>query len=252
MQKSPRPASSLIHRATLSCLHAISWATPIGTEYTISTTVTYSLTYPFWHHFVQSFLRRSCTQISVLGSDLGESKWNHYWGRPNWGSWKYKAEQQPLREGLYINLEHSHLNISLKSCKQDLWPRIRIQTEVRLDLVQARVLSSCLYCLADIWRCQTGLRQATSGASSSTMGPAAGWYGLLLGKLLPEGRTMLFVPAKQNGWFLVVAVETAETLIFYWRVPSRNDKPLLWMRFSTKASGSWVLGDCSGYWDLCR
>lgn len=70
---------------------------------------------------------------------------------------------------------------------------------MRLDLVQARVLSPCLYCLAGIWRGQTGLRQATRGASSRTMGAAAGWYGSLLGNLLPEGRTMLFVPARQNS-----------------------------------------------------
>ena len=44
-----------------------------------------------------------------------------------------------LSEGLYLSLEHSPLCIKSTGqdwvCKQDLWLRIRIQTELRLDLV---------------------------------------------------------------------------------------------------------------------
>ena len=66
--------------------------------------------------------------------------------------------------------------------------------------------------------------------------------------LLPGGRTISF----QQTFIFGGGMEPAETLIFHWQVPSRNDKPHLRMGFSAKAAGSWVFGDCSGYWDLCR
>ena len=66
--------------------------------------------------------------------------------------------------------------------------------------------------------------------------------------LHPGGRTVPF----QKNFIFGGGVETAEILIFHWQVPFRNDKPPLRMGFSAKAAGSWVFGDCNGYWDLCR
>lgn len=73
--------------------------------------------------------------------------------------------------------------------------------------------------------CQASVRQSTSGASCSTLEVEAEWYGFLPATSFQE-EELSFVPARQNSWMLVVAAETAETLIFYWQVPSRYDKPL--------------------------
>lgn len=91
LQKGPQPASLLIHGTTLSCLHAISWATPIGTEYKFSTIITYSLTHPFWDDLVPKSLSQGLIQ--------GNLNWNHHWGRTNPGSWKYNVSDSLWGKG---------------------------------------------------------------------------------------------------------------------------------------------------------
>lgn len=153
-----------------------------------------------WIFFLhlQCFLRWSCAQIHDSESDLEESKLKASLRQTK----LEKLEAKPwvmVFEGRTYVWNAFILNIKSEGqkwgCTQEMWLQIRIQTEMKLDLLLARVLSTCLYCLARAWGCKAGLRQTTSGASSRTLEVAAGWDCFWLGNLLSRRNNFPFCPS---------------------------------------------------------